>query len=161
MLLISSYSLGKADVNYRAGALCALELNCCAGALCTLELNCCAGSKLPGSSPRRCLFQRCTFADASHLAHALLVAHASLAAHAKGDETVSNLISQISWHRESDPGPPHYQCDALPTEPCQHILFRPFRAASDAFLCQMQKEYYHSTGSLASQKQKLICTSFQ
>lgn len=31
MLLISSYSLEKADVNYRAGALCALELNCCAG----------------------------------------------------------------------------------------------------------------------------------
>ena len=87
--------------------------------------------------------------------------HASLVEHAKRDETVSNLISQISWHRESDPGPPHYQCDALPTEPCQHILFRPFRVASDAFLCQTQKEYYHSAGSLASQKQKLICTSFQ
>ena len=143
MLLISSYSLEKADVNYRAGALCALELNCC------------AGSKLPGGSPRRCSFQRCTFADASRLAHASLVAHA------KGDETVSNLISQISWHRESDPGPPHYQCDALPTEPCQHILFRPFRVTSDAFLCQTQKEYYHSAGPLASQKQKLICTSFR
>ena len=39
VLLISSYSLGKADVNYHAGALCALELNCC------------AGSKLPGGSP--------------------------------------------------------------------------------------------------------------
>ena len=77
VLLISSYSLGKADVNDRA----------------------------------------------------------SLVEHAKRDETVSNLISQISWHRESDPGPPHYQCDALPTEPCQHILFRPFRVTSDAFLC--------------------------
>lgn len=44
MLLISSYSLEKADVNYRVGVLCALELNCC------------AGSKLPGGSPRRCLF---------------------------------------------------------------------------------------------------------
>lgn len=48
MLLISSYSLEKADVNYRVGALCALELNCC------------TGSKLPGGSPgdahsRRCL----------------------------------------------------------------------------------------------------------
>lgn len=161
MLLISSYSLEKADVNYRAGVLCALELNYRAGALCALELNCCAGSKLPGGSPRRCSFQRCTFADASRLAHASLVAHALLVAHAKGDETVSNLISQISWHRESDPGPPHYQCDALPTEPCQHILFRPFRAASDAFLCQTQKEYYHSAGPLASQKQKLICTSFR
>lgn len=31
MLLISSYSSEKADVNYRAGALCALELNYCAG----------------------------------------------------------------------------------------------------------------------------------
>ena len=115
----------------------------------------------PRRLSRRCLFQRCTFADASRLAHASIVAHALLAAHAKGDETVSNLISQISWHRESDPGPPHYQCDALPTEPCQHILFRPFRAASDAFLCQTQKEYYHSAGPLASQKQKLICTSFR
>lgn len=44
MLLISSYSLEKADVNHRAGALCALELNCC------------AGSKLPGDAhSRRCL----------------------------------------------------------------------------------------------------------
>lgn len=51
MLLISSYSLEKADVNYRAGVLCALELNYRAGALCALELNYCAGSKLPGGSP--------------------------------------------------------------------------------------------------------------
>lgn len=39
MLLISSYSSEKADVNHRAGVLCALELNCC------------TGSKLPGGSP--------------------------------------------------------------------------------------------------------------
>lgn len=126
-LLISSYSLGKADVNYRAG------------------------SKLPDSSVRKVVSLAMLNLDDAH----------SLVEHAKRDETVSNLISQISWHRESDPGPPHYQCDALPTEPCQHILFRPFRVASDAFLCQTQKEYYHSIGSLASQKQKLICTSFQ
>ncbi len=68
----------------------------------------------------------------------------------------------ISWHRESDPGPPHYQCDALPTEPCQHILFRPFRNRSfDRVLCQTQKEYYHSTGRLASQNFQIICESFQ
>ena len=127
VLLISSYSLGKADVNYRAG------------------------SKLPNSSVRKVVSLAMLNLDDAH----------SLVEHVKRDETVSNLISQISWHRESDPGPPHYQCDALPTEPCQHILFRPFRVASDAFLCQTQKEYYHSAGPLASQKQKLICTSFQ
>lgn len=127
VLLISSYSLGKADVNYRAG------------------------SKLPNSSVRKVVSLAMLNLDDAH----------SLVEHVKRDETVSNLISQISWHRESDPGPPHYQCDALPTEPCQHILFRPFRVASDAFLCQTQKEYYHSAGPLASRKQKLICTSFQ
>ena len=127
VLLISSYSLGKADVNYRAG------------------------SKLPNSSVRKVVSLAMLNLDDAH----------SLVEHVKRDETVSNLISQISWHRESDPGPPHYQCDALPTEPCQHILFRPFRVASDAFLCQTQKEYYHSAGPLASQKQKLICTSFR
>ena len=126
VLLISSYSLGKADVNYRAG------------------------SKLPNSSVRKVVSLAMLNLDDAH----------SLVEHVKRDETVSNLISQISWHRESDPGPPHYQCDALPTEPCQHILFRPFRVTSDAFLCQTQKEYYHSAGPLASQKQKLICTSF-
>ena len=126
VLLISSYSLGKADVNYHAG------------------------SKLPDSSVRKVVSLAMLNLDDAH----------SLVEHAKRDETVSNLISQISWHRESDPGPPHYQCDALPTEPCQHILFRPFRVTSDAFLCQTQKEYYHSAGPLASQKQKLICTSF-
>lgn len=126
VLLISSYSLGKADVNYRAG------------------------SRLPDSSIRKVVSRAMLNLDDAH----------SLVEHTKRDETVSNLISQISWHRESDPGPPHYQCDALPTEPCQHILFRPFRVTSDAFLCQTQKEYYHSAGPLASQKQKLICTSF-
>lgn len=66
MLLISSYSLEKADVNYRAGVLCALELNCCAVALCALELNCCAGSKLPGGSPRRCLISALLNLDDAH-----------------------------------------------------------------------------------------------
>ena len=59
MLLISSYSSEKADVNYRAGALCALELNCC------------AGSKLPGGSPgdaysRRCLISTMLNLDDAH-----------------------------------------------------------------------------------------------
>ena len=87
VLLISSYSLGKADVNYRAG------------------------SKLPDSSVRKVVSLAMLNLGDAH----------SLVEHAKRDETVSNLISQISWHRESHPGPPHYHCDALPTEPCQHI----------------------------------------
>lgn len=66
MLLISSYSSEKADVNYRAGVLCALELNYRAGALCALELNCCAGSKLPGGSPLRCLFPALLNLDDAH-----------------------------------------------------------------------------------------------
>ena len=31
-------------------------------------------------------------------------------------------IKKSCW-RESDPWPPHYQCDALPTEPQQHHVF--------------------------------------
>lgn len=54
MLLISSYSLEKADVNYRAGVLCALELNYR------------AESKLPGGSPRRCLFPALLNLDDAH-----------------------------------------------------------------------------------------------
>ena len=57
--------------------------------------------------------------------------------------------SLCSWHRESDPGPPHYQCDALPTEPCQHLLkFHAFRAPETP--PQTQNGLYHRGQHLAS-----------
>ena len=40
----------------------------------------------------------------------------------KEKSPVNTRLSTSCW-RESDPWPPHYQCDALPTEPQQLILF--------------------------------------
>ena len=49
------------------------------------------------------------------------------------DQTNNPDDKNLSWRRESDPWPPHYQCDALPPEPRQqHVTL--FRATLDILL---------------------------
>lgn len=70
--------------------------------------------------------------------------HISISRNRKNPESIeSSILSGFigSWHRESDPGPPHYQCDALPTEPCQLVP-----------VTQAQVEYYHKISPLARKK---------